>query len=77
MFMPLRAISVAVGQLFIFYTIKELGPVIFTIIMTTRQIFSLVLSCLLFGHMLSAYGWASTLLVFAIVFHRIYSKGGD
>lgn len=32
------SITSAVGQLFIFYTIKELGPVIFTIMMTTRQV---------------------------------------
>ena len=43
------SVASAVGQLFIFYTIKEHGPVVFTIIMTTRQLFSLVLSCMLFG----------------------------
>ncbi|KAH8046384.1 UDP-galactose transmembrane transporter [Aureococcus anophagefferens] len=33
------AITSATGQLFIFYTIKTFGPVVFTIIMTTRQMF--------------------------------------
>ena len=35
------AICSATGQLFIFYTIKEFGPIVFTVIMTTRQLFSM------------------------------------
>lgn len=34
----ITAITSATGQLFIFYTIKQFGPVVFTIIMTTRQV---------------------------------------
>jgi len=67
----------AIGQLFIFYTIKEFGPVIFTIMMTTRQIFSLFLSCIMFSHPLTIFGWIGSLLVFLIVFQRIYRKGSD
>jgi adenosine 3'-phospho 5'-phosphosulfate transporter B2 len=75
--MLVLSITSAVGQLFIFYTIKEFGPVIFTIMMTTRQIFSLFLSCIMFSHPLSLFGWIGTLLVFVIVFQRIYRKGSD
>jgi adenosine 3'-phospho 5'-phosphosulfate transporter B2 len=75
--MTILSITSATGQLFIFYTIKELGPVIFTIIMTTRQIFSLFVSCLLFAHPLGKMAWISSLTVFGIVFNRIYRKGGD
>lgn len=32
------SVSSAVGQLFIFYTIATFGPVVFTIIMTVRQV---------------------------------------
>lgn len=32
------SISSAIGQLFIFYTIANFGPVVFTIIMTMRQV---------------------------------------
>ena len=71
------SITSATGQLFIFYTIKELGPVIFTIIMTTRQLFSLFISCLMFSHPLSNMGWLSSFAVFCIVFNRIYRKGSD
>ncbi|CBJ27721.1 solute carrier family 35, member B1 [Ectocarpus siliculosus] len=38
------SVTSATGQLFIFYTIKKFGPIIFTIIMTTRQMVSLVVS---------------------------------
>ena len=34
------------GQLFIFYTIKRFGPVALTITMTTRQMFSMAISCM-------------------------------
>jgi solute carrier family 35 (adenosine 3'-phospho 5'-phosphosulfate transporter), member B2 len=75
--MIILSITSATGQLFIFYTIKEFGPVIFTIMMTTRQIFSLFLSCLLFSHPMRYLGWLGTMLVFAVVFNRIYRKGSD
>lgn len=75
--MTVLSITSAIGQLFIFYTIKELGPVIFAIIMTTRQIFSLFLSCLIFSHPLTDWARFSSLAVFGIVFHRIYRKGSD
>lgn len=75
--MTVLSITSATGQLFIFYTIKEFGPVIFTIMMTTRQVFSLFVSCLLFSHQLSTLGWVGSLAVFLIVFNRIYRKGSD
>ena len=71
------SITSATGQLFIFYTIKEFGPVVFTIIMTTRQIVSLFLSCLLFSHAMQLLGWIGSLSVFGVVGYRIYRKGSD
>lgn len=75
--MILLAAASAVGQLFIFYTIKEFGPVIFTIMMTTRQILSLILSCMVFHHPLNAASWAAAALVFGVVINRIKRKGTD
>jgi adenosine 3'-phospho 5'-phosphosulfate transporter B2 len=75
--MVVLSITSATGQLFIFYTIKELGPVILTIFMTTRQLFSLFLSCLLFAHHLSGWGFVSAFFVFVVVFYRICRKGTD
>lgn len=75
--MVILSVTSATGQLFIFYTIKEFGPVIFTIMMTTRQILSLFLSCLMFSHSLGLLGWIGAFFVFAIVINRIRRKGTD
>jgi adenosine 3'-phospho 5'-phosphosulfate transporter B2 len=77
MHMFVLSLTSATGQLFIFYTIKELGPVIFTIIMTTRQIISLFISCLLYSHKLGVMGYVCAFLVFLVVFNRIRRKGSD
>lgn len=45
------AVSVFVWkQLFIFYTIKIFGPVVFAIIMSTRILVSIAVSCFLYDH---------------------------
>ena len=69
--MTILSITSATGQIFIYYTIKEFGPVVFTIMMTTRQIFSLFLSCILFSHPLHIAGWAGAIAVFFIIFNKI------
>jgi adenosine 3'-phospho 5'-phosphosulfate transporter B2 len=45
------------GALFISYTIKTFGALIFATIMTTRQFLSILLSCFLFLHPLSFGQW--------------------
>ena len=65
------SVTSAIGQLFIFHTVKEFGPVVFTTMMTTRQIFSLFLSCLLFSHPMHLLGWIGATLVFLVVFNQI------
>lgn len=67
----LTAITSTTGQITIFYTIKKFGPIIFTIIMTTRQIISMALSTIIFGHVLSIGNFVGTLFVFAATFHSI------
>ncbi len=44
-------------QLFIFFTIQQYGALHFALIMTIRQFLSIVLSCLVFSHNLSAPQW--------------------
>lgn len=56
----LLSLSSALGQLFIFYTIRRFGAVVFTIMMTIRQMLSMVLSCVLFAH---AMAWPSLVRV--------------
>jgi len=64
----------ATGQLFIFYTIKKFGPIVFTIMMTTRQMLSLTVSCLVFGHALGSGALAGTAVVFGVLFFRTKRK---
>lgn len=45
------------GALFISYTVKTFGALIFATIMTTRQFLSILLSCFLFLHPLSMGQW--------------------
>lgn len=70
----LLSICSAVGQLFIFYTIAAFGPIVFTLIMTTRQAISILLSCLVYGHFLSMQAILGVLVVFLALFLRVYFK---
>ena len=66
----LLSLTSATGQCFIFYTIKRFGPVVFTLIMTTRQMMSLVFSCFLYGHEIPSLGVLGCIIVFSTLFHR-------
>jgi adenosine 3'-phospho 5'-phosphosulfate transporter B2 len=70
----ITAITSATGQLFIFYTIKEFGPIVFTIIMTTRQLFSITISCIIFNHVISWKSLLGAVLVFSVIFYQIRRK---
>merc|ERR1712032_1729055 len=67
----LISITSATGQLFIYYTIRKFGPVVFTIIMTTRQMFSMVLSTVTFGHQMGLLAYVGAVIVFCAIFYRI------
>jgi len=70
----ITAITSATGQLIIFYTIKEFGPIVFTIMMTTRQMFSITISCILFNHVISPKSFLGAALVFSVIFFQIRRK---
>mmetsp|Transcript_22846 Transcript_22846/g.63544 ORF Transcript_22846/g.63544 Transcript_22846/m.63544 type:complete len:525 (+) Transcript_22846:74-1648(+) len=70
----LFSICSTIGQLFIFYTIKNFGAVVFTLIMTTRVLLSIALSCVMYGHKVSATGFFGLMLVMAAVLYRIHKK---
>jgi len=70
----ITAITSASGQLCIFYTIKEFGPIVFTIIMTTRQMFSICLSAIIFGHEIKPMAAVGAIIVFGTLFYQIYGK---
>lgn len=62
------------GQLFIFYTIAQFGPVTFTIIMTIRQGLAILLSCVIYGHPVTLIGIMGIFVVFLALFLRIYAN---
>ena len=62
------------GQLFIFYTIQSFGPVVFTIIMTIRMMLSIMLSCIIYNHPLSAQAVLGVIVVFVALFLRVYAR---
>jgi len=61
-------------QLFIFYTIKTFGAVVFSIIMTIRILFSTILSCLVYSHNITELGLLGIAIVFGAVSYRIKMK---
>merc|ERR1712226_1123407 len=62
------------GQAFVQRTIKDFGPVTFTMIMTVRQVSSLALSFLLFGHAVTVLRVLCVSVVFATVLVRLARK---
>lgn len=68
------SICSTVGQLFIFYTIKNFGAVVFAIIMTTRVLISIAFSVLLYGHNVTATGFFGLAIVVACIGYRIKRK---
>ncbi|GAB6021647.1 hypothetical protein CHUAL_004231 [Chamberlinius hualienensis] len=66
------SLTSATGQLFIFYTISQFGAVIFTIMMTIRQLLAIILSCVIYHHSITSPGIFGIVLVFSAIFLRIY-----
>jgi len=66
----LLSLCATFGQMVIYYTIKEFGALIFSTVMVTRQVFSIILSCLIYLHPLTNMQW----LGFALVFGTLYYK---
>mmetsp|Transcript_7839 Transcript_7839/g.22682 ORF Transcript_7839/g.22682 Transcript_7839/m.22682 type:complete len:403 (-) Transcript_7839:548-1756(-) len=70
----ITAITSASGQLCIFYTIKEFGPIVFTIVMTTRQMISICISSVVFQHPISIKASLGAVIVFSVLFYQIRRK---
>lgn len=68
----LISVCSAGGQLFIYSTLATFGPLVFAIITTIRQGFSILLSCIIYHHEVHALGVLGVSLVFASIFLRIY-----
>lgn len=68
----------AIGQLFIFLTVTEFGPLPCSIVTTTRKFFTVMTSVFLFGNKLTASQWIGTSLVFfGLALDATYGKEGE
>jgi len=70
----LFAICSTIGQLFIFYTIKNFGAVVFAIIMSTRILLSITISCFIYNHPITELGFTGIAIVFGAIAYRIKRK---
>jgi solute carrier family 35 (adenosine 3'-phospho 5'-phosphosulfate transporter), member B2 len=72
--MILFTICSTIGQLYIFYTVKNFGAVVFSIIMSLRILFSIILSCLVYSHPITELGFIGIVIVFGSITYRIMRK---
>ncbi|ESW04108.1 hypothetical protein PHAVU_011G067700 [Phaseolus vulgaris] len=62
------------SQFFISYTIRTFGALTFAIIMTTRQLVSIMLSCVWFSHPLSWEQWIGAVIVFGAIYSKSFFR---
>lgn len=70
----LLSIASAIGQIFIFITIQKFGALVFSLMMTTRQILSIFLSSIVFQHSMSVQSLFGISLIFFALFLQQYLK---
>lgn len=62
------------GQMFVYFTIKRFGSVIFAVIMTLRQFLSILLSCTIYKHSLNTGATLGLSVVFLVVGFQVWHK---
>lgn len=62
------------SQFFISYTIRTFGALTFATIMTTRQLVSILLSCMWFSHPLSWEQWIGAVIVFGSLYVKSFLR---
>ncbi|KAJ7947710.1 UDP-galactose/UDP-glucose transporter like [Quillaja saponaria] len=62
------------SQFFISYTIRTFGALTFATIMTTRQLVSIMLSCVWFSHPLSWEQWIGAVVVFGSLYAKSFLR---
>ncbi|VDM97123.1 unnamed protein product [Thelazia callipaeda] len=70
----LLSLSGALGQVVIYSTIERFGPSVFAIMMTLRQITSILLSTIAYGHPMSAWSILGLSVTFVAIFGSIYNR---
>ncbi|CAA2987734.1 UDP-galactose UDP-glucose transporter 5B-like [Olea europaea subsp. europaea] len=63
-----------ISQFFISYTIRNFGALTFATIMTTRQLVSILLSCVWFGHPLSVQQCVGSVIVFGSLYAKSFLR---
>jgi len=66
----LLSVCATLGQMVIYYMIKEFGALIFSTVMVTRQVVSIILSCVIYLHPLTTTQWLSAALVFGTLYYK-------
>jgi adenosine 3'-phospho 5'-phosphosulfate transporter B2 len=70
----LLSLCSSIGQMLIYYTIKEFGALVYSTIMTTRQCLSVMLSALLFAHPITSSQWLGASTVFGALYWQVLDK---
>jgi len=68
------SVTSAIGQLFIYHTIKNFGAITFVLIMTVKQALSITASCLIYGHVLNSKAVLGVGIVFSALGSRVFDK---
>nr|CAI5834148.1 unnamed protein product [Callosobruchus analis] len=67
----------SVGQLFLYNMVSEFGPLVLSVVTTTRKFFTVLFSVIIFRNSLSMRQWTGTIIVFTALFlDAFYSKKG-
>jgi adenosine 3'-phospho 5'-phosphosulfate transporter B2 len=68
------SVTSAIGQLFIYHTIKNFGAITFVLIMTVKQALSITASCVIYGHVLNFEAVMGVGIVFSALGARVFDK---
>merc|ERR1711924_442692 len=72
----LMGLCQATGQVFVQKTIKNHGPILFTLAMTSRQVSSVILSFFIYGHRVIRQRIACVFTVFYMALPLVQGKAG-
>lgn len=70
----LLSLCSSLGQLVIYQTVKEFGALVYSTIMTTRQLLSILLSSLVFMHPLKPIQWIGAIGVLLALYTKALQK---
>ena len=72
-------VCASIGQVILFKLMKEFGSLVWVTVSITRQLFTIVLSVVIFGHKINTYQWLGVALVFVglavdVFYNQYYKK---